>query len=512
MEQSLKKTIQGVIATIVSVALCFTLNAPCPAYAATPSIDDIIDSWSGGGYGQTHLQDSEAVKALKGWVAQGAWKYYYRNGKKLTGQQKIGKDYYYFDAKGRMATGKVKAGGKVMYLSGTGKMEAFTKKGKYYKPNGKAMASYEAKDYKALQSARARLKSLTRLGMSKAQKLRACYNWIQKAPYHIYHRFKNVYGWTSDFANDHFVRKFRGSRHSDCNADAAALAYFAVAIGYKDVRLCVSAKKHGFVRIDGKYYDPYYAKTRSMGKYYGVSHGWSKKWAARIMVPSGDNNFTMVKYIGKKPASTKAKKSKKSGLVKEKAGYVYYSKGKKITSKWKTVGSAKYYFNSKGVAVTGAAAIKGKHYVFSAKGKLLTGTGTREVKVSGDTYRVNAKGVAVPGWSTRESNKILFLRNGRMATGVSVFNDEIYLFDKTGAYNEAKTSELRTLLASTEDASAALGLLGTPVKTWEDDSCHPLVETYGSGKDAAFVYKNAQLVFFRCPDGRIILEYFDYND
>lgn len=62
----------------------------------------------------------------------------------------------------------------------------------------------------------------------------------------------------------------------------------------------------------------------------------------------------------------------KQGLVKVKNKYYYYNaKGKKVKNKWVTVKvkgkKQKYYFNKKGAALTGTAAVKNRLYCFDKK-------------------------------------------------------------------------------------------------------------------------------------------------
>lgn len=499
------------MALVLGVSLLLSPAAAQCAYAVRPSTDPFagLPAFDYTGLGSATPSD----QAKKGWVVKGKHKYYYRHGMKLIGKQQIGKSYYFFDSAGRMRAGKATLKGVTYYLSQNGKMEAYVKKGVFYKPTGKKMSSDEKKDYQAQLKARSLVDRLTTSRMSKSQKLRACYDWIAKAPYHIYHRFKNVKGWSSDFANDHFIRRFQGRRCSDCNADAAALGYFALAIGYKDVRVHINKKSHGFTQIEGKFYDPYYAKNRGLSQYYGVRRGWSKKYTAKLLVPSASNNYTTVKYLGKKPKATKssAKASSKRGLVKEKGSYVYYANGKKVKNAWKTVGKNKYYFNKSGNAVTGPASIKGVYYVFSSTGKLQKGTGVRVVKVNGEKYRVSPSGKAKPGWDEKSDKKVLYLRNGRMATGLSVYKDQLYWFGASGAYDAAKTKSIRAAAVPSQDASAFVDLIGKPLGQQSSPSCHPLVEEMGGGDDVTYLFKNAKVVLFRAPDGRMFYESCDYN-
>ena len=63
------------------------------------------------------------ASSYTGWKTSGSKKYYYKNGKRLTGFRKIGKWYYYFDSSGAMRTGWVRVNNKFRYFgSGTGRM------------------------------------------------------------------------------------------------------------------------------------------------------------------------------------------------------------------------------------------------------------------------------------------------------------------------------------------------------------------------------------------------------
>lgn len=69
-------------------ALCFLLLA-----TALPAVDF------------TEVQAASTSTGFTGWKASGSKKYYYKNGKKLTGLHKLGKYYYGFASDGTMLTG-----------------------------------------------------------------------------------------------------------------------------------------------------------------------------------------------------------------------------------------------------------------------------------------------------------------------------------------------------------------------------------------------------------------------
>lgn len=483
----------AVLGLILGCLLCLGALQTTPAFADTGNATDSVP----------------AKATLKGWQKEGKNKVYYKAGEKLTGMQKIGKNYYFFSKKGVMKTGTVKDGDRTYYLNDKGAMEAYKVKSTFYKPTGKKMQSYEAKEYKTLLKARQIASSITKKSMSKSQKLLACFKWVQKGYYHQYRRFSNYAGWAADFANDHFERKYRGLRHGCCVSDAAAFGYLAVAVGYDKVYVGMDTKTgtggHGCTKIGDKYYDPLFAEAKSFSKYYGGRNAGYHFRSVQILVPSASNGYATSKYIGQQPTGLASAKSKKAGLVKEKAGYVYYKNGKKVTSKFIKVGKSTYYFKANGVAATGPQKVKKTNYVFSASGKLLTGAKTRTVKVSGDTYRVNKKGVAKPGWTSNK--KSLYLENGRKATGLSRYKGKIYCFTSKGAYDANLTKQVRAAAKPDSDATALLALLGKPVKTSRAAACNPVVVegdlVYGD--EVTYTYKNCKIVLL---DGENGIRYF----
>lgn len=60
--------------------------------------------------------------------------------------------------------------------------------------------------------------------------------------------------------------------------------------------------------------------------------------------------------------------SVKNGWVKEKAGYCYYEKGKKLVNTWKVIGSKRYYLGYNGVRKTGWYTIGNVSYYFNSQG------------------------------------------------------------------------------------------------------------------------------------------------
>lgn len=66
---------------------------------------------------------TKTTKKKNGWVTSGSKKYYYKNGKKVTGWQTIKKKTYYFNKKGVMKTGLQKISGKYYYFNTKGRRQ-----------------------------------------------------------------------------------------------------------------------------------------------------------------------------------------------------------------------------------------------------------------------------------------------------------------------------------------------------------------------------------------------------
>lgn len=131
-----------------------------------------------------------------------------------------------------------------------------------------------------------------------------------------------------------------------------------------------------------------------------------------------------------------------SGLKSTKGKYQYYSKGKPVTSTWKTVKGKRYYFDEKGyAAIGGAKEIKGKYYIFSDKGVLLKPSKSKVYKLKRGVYYVNKKGQpAGTGWCLVGKKLYKVGKSGKCVTGKTV--DGIKL-TATGAAKDNTASRLK---------------------------------------------------------------------
>ncbi len=137
--------------------------------------------------------------------------------------------------------------------------------------DGKALEGLTPSGIATFQKARSVVQSVSNPTDSKADKLYKCYLWIEKCPYVQYRTTLEAIkadpvDWDSTFANDIF------DKGSGCCASlACAFAYMAKACGYEKVTIC-SDSEHAWVDIEGRLYDPLFAKDRSFSLNYNAAY------------------------------------------------------------------------------------------------------------------------------------------------------------------------------------------------------------------------------------------------
>ena len=84
---------------------------------------------------------------LKGWIQEGTDWYYYKDGKALTGWQKLSQKWYYFNKSGKMLTGWQKIGQKWYYFNKSGKMltgwQKIGQKWYYFSKSGNMLTGWQ---------------------------------------------------------------------------------------------------------------------------------------------------------------------------------------------------------------------------------------------------------------------------------------------------------------------------------------------------------------------------------
>lgn len=469
------------IALLIALAALFTTPAP-QAFAA--GADDSPVQWIEKS-SRIYCKVNGAVQKDGLHTINGKTYLFDAKGRQLTGWHKVGKSYCYFTvankAKGSMVTGKVVNGVRL-------------------DKQGRAVLNEQTEaELKVLVKATAFVESNTKPTWSQKKKLRTCFNLLRdKYSERAFRGFSSKSGWQRAFALDIFNKK-----SGSCHSYAAAFAYIANAIGCTSCKV-VSSGGHSWAEVDGKVYDPEWAKHCRVDLFafpyarsgQGGTPGYKNARSYIVTIAP------RTKALSGKASEASSRFAGKRGLVKIDGARYYVQNGKAVKKQWKTVKGARYYFLADGKAATGPAKIKGTWYVFGQSGKLLTGKKTRLVKVAGDTYRVTKSGRAKAGWDSGKVRR--FAENGRMMTGTTVVGEKFYVFSAKGRYDEAKTKQLRAAARIDADAAPLLKLLGSPQKRTYSASCYQMTDADGNsilGDDGRLVYPSFTVFTFKAENG-----------
>ena len=148
--------------------------------------------------------------------------------------------------------------------------------------NGKATKVQTDSDWTLYRAFR-ELEKCTDSSMSKYEKLKAAYYYVQKAYTYKNQRIPHYHGmdWPEVYANDMFLK---GA--GNCFSYAASFAYMAKALGYEEVYVC-NGGSHGWAEINGKVYDPQACLSLKDKSYFGVRYDKCKKPAYKKMISPG---------------------------------------------------------------------------------------------------------------------------------------------------------------------------------------------------------------------------------
>lgn len=224
--------------------------------------------------------------AKTGWVRSEGYVYYQKTPeKKAVGLVKIKGKTYYFNKRGERQYGwyRIKQKGKYHYYcfnrSNGSMLKTTTVKRKKYingiylqKSGRAAVTKANRKKLQMLVAAEKVRNRITNPTMSKAQKLKKCFDWVQQYSYITKRVFKPETDWVSTYARDILV-----SDGGNCYSNASSFAFLANACGYSKIYVCRD-KEHGWTEIAGRVYDPLYAQ-RNKGGYYKWSY--KKYYAAK---------------------------------------------------------------------------------------------------------------------------------------------------------------------------------------------------------------------------------------
>ena len=136
---------------------------------------------------------------------------------------------------------------------------------------GKAVESLTPAGVVTFQKAQNVVQAITSPTDSPADKLYKCYLWMEKFPYIQYRTMAeglniDPENWDVIFANDIF-----DTNAGCCVSGSCAFAYMAKACGFEKVTIC-SDTEHAWVDIDGRLYDPLFAKDRNFSANYNAAY------------------------------------------------------------------------------------------------------------------------------------------------------------------------------------------------------------------------------------------------
>lgn len=212
--------------------------------------------------------DSGAMKT--GWLALGSSKYLFHDGGDMAvGWEKVGEDTFFFTESGAAAFGWQTLDKKTYYFKDSGAMavgEILVIGGKRQGFSGAGEWLGEKSDafLNAYGKALTFVEENTDASMSKAEKLRKCFNQIRDT-------FHEKNPWIPHYTGMDWAEKYAyagfDTKSGNCFTFGACMAFSARAIGYDNVYAC-SSGGHGWAEIGGEVYDPEWTK-HAEGNYFG---------------------------------------------------------------------------------------------------------------------------------------------------------------------------------------------------------------------------------------------------
>ena len=216
---------------------------------------------------QAAAQKNKFVKRSNGNVY-----YYNEQGKKAKGLVTVKGKKYYFDSKGIQRKGWRQVKNKYYFFrqangSGGYMMKSATVNGIRLKKNGAASYnSAQLRKLKLMVFASNEADRCTNNKMTKSQKLKAVFNRAVSYGYGADTNFFGGSSWDVHYGEIMLYRK-----RADCFGFGCAFAYLANAVGYK--AYAVSSGGHGWAEVNGRVYDPDWAKvTGKINLYCGMNY------------------------------------------------------------------------------------------------------------------------------------------------------------------------------------------------------------------------------------------------
>lgn len=226
-------------------------------------------------YYKTYNKYYVVGKPAEGVFSVNGTSYRFYNGEVRKGLYTIDGSKYYYDSKGNLMKDGIVGSKSVgwYYADKNGRINLNYVNGITYKganwivSNGKAKKASTSADMVLFRAAKEVAKA-TNTSMTRAQKLRACFDYCKVAYAELNPRIPHYNGmdWPIVYANDMFI-----DGAGNCFSYGAAFAYMAKAIGYTNVYCCHSGG-HGWAEIDGKVYDPEWSKHYHVYDYFGLDY------------------------------------------------------------------------------------------------------------------------------------------------------------------------------------------------------------------------------------------------
>lgn len=218
----------------------------------------------------------------RGWykASDGSMYYYKEDGTKAFGTQRIGKKKYCFNKKGKQLTGWQKIGSNYYYFTvaegakGSMRVSATVNKVRLGADGKAKLTSYSKKKLPLLTRANQIMNRITTHNMSKKQKLRACFRYVRDVYWDFQMgAFRRSSGkWDLTYGQIGLITNARNHR-ADCYTSSCTFAYLANAVGYK-VKV-ISSGKHGWAEINGRIYDPAFARVSRVDSFFGMDYNMS---------------------------------------------------------------------------------------------------------------------------------------------------------------------------------------------------------------------------------------------